>query len=104
MPKEGEIIYETRALRKQEEMGCKVEGLVVGRRRPLVDCARRKADHIQHAWLWTSSRLGCRMLGDFLSDGLSFSERLRKERPLMKGGKSRRVREFGKNGVFEGRR
>lgn len=36
MPKREEIIYETRALRKQEEMGCKVEGLVIGRRRPLI--------------------------------------------------------------------
>lgn len=87
-------------MRKQEEMGCKVERLVVGRRRPLVDCDRREADHRQQAWLWTSSRLGCRMLGDFLLDGLSFSERHRKERPLMRGGKSRRVREFGKIMAF----
>lgn len=57
MPKREEIIYETRALRKQEEMGCKVEGLVIGRRRPLIDCDRREADHRQRAWSWASSRL-----------------------------------------------
>lgn len=31
-------------------MGGKVEGLAVGRRRPLVGCDRTEADHRQHAW------------------------------------------------------
>lgn len=91
VPKGEEVIYETRTLRKQEEMGCEVEGLVVPRGPPLVDSDRREAEHRQHVWLWTSSRLGCRMLGDFLSDGLSFSERRRKERPLVRGRKEGRV-------------
>ena len=53
MPKGEHITYETRSLRKQEEMGCKLEGLAVGGRRPLAECDRREADHRQ-AWSWTS--------------------------------------------------
>lgn len=71
MPKGEEMIYETRALRKQEEMGCKVKGLVVGRRRPLVYCDRREADqgHAQavgwDAGCWVTS---CQMDSLFLKD------------------------------------
>ena len=44
MPKGEQILYKTRTLRKQEEIECEVEGLAVGRRRPLVECDRREAD------------------------------------------------------------
>ena len=43
-----QIIYKTSTLRKQEEIGCKVEGLVVllqRRRRPWAQCDRSQVDH-----------------------------------------------------------
>lgn len=55
-------------------MGCKVEGLTVGRRRPLVGCDRTQADRRQRAWsrqggedagCWVTS---CLMASFFLKD------------------------------------
>lgn len=51
MPKREQIIYETRTLNKQEEIGYKVQRLAVGRRRILVECDRRETDH-RWAWSW----------------------------------------------------
>lgn len=45
MPKRKYIIYETR---KQEEMGCRVEGLVVDKRPSIVEGERWTVDRYSH--------------------------------------------------------